>query len=159
MLTAITLGAVKDPALQRRILDEAGVLTVPGAIRTLDDAQVEYQLPIVHNGNLLNDPAHPYRGCYCGPEDTERKAAYHNGTAWCWPFPNYCEALYIAGGKASRQRAYALLMSAAPLLESGITGQLPEVLDGDAPHAPGGCAAQAWSVSEFFRVLEMLEKK
>ncbi len=159
MLTAVTMGAVKDPALQRRIIDDAGILTVPGAIRTLDDAQVKYKLPIIHNGNLLNDPERPYRGCYCGPEDTERKVAYHNGTAWCWPFPNFCEALYIAGGEAARERAHSLLMSAAPLLESGITGQLPEVLDGDAPHTPGGCPAQAWSVSEFFRVLDILEKK
>ncbi|MBR2880466.1 MAG: glycogen debranching protein, partial [Oscillospiraceae bacterium] len=100
-----------------------------------------------------------YQGHYRGPEDTSRKAAYHNGTAWCWPFPSYCEALYISGGENSRNRALSLLMSAAPLFESGITGQLPEVLDGDAPHTPGGCPAQAWSVSEFFRVLDILEKK
>ncbi|MBE6363842.1 MAG: hypothetical protein E7054_09355 [Lentisphaerae bacterium] len=159
MLTAITLQAVKTPALQRRILDKAGLLLVPGAIRTLDDDQTAYQLPVIHNDTLLNDPAHPYQGHYCGPEDSCRKVAYHNGTAWCWPFPSYCEALYISGGEASRSRALSLLMSAAPLFENGITGQLPEVLDGDAPHTPGGCPAQAWSVSEFFRVLDILEKK
>ena len=69
------------------------------------------------------------------------------------------EALYMLGGETVRRRVLSLLLSAAPLFESGITGQLPEVLDGDAPHIPGGCAAQAWSVSEFFRVLDILEKK
>ena len=151
--------AVKAPQLQQRILDAAGLLLVPGAIRTLDDAQVNYQLPVYHHGSQLNDPKHPYQGHYRGPEDTGRKAAYHNGTAWCWPFPAYCEALYMLGGETVRRRALSLLLSAAPLFESGITGQLPEVLDGDAPHTPGGCAAQAWSVSEFFRVLDILEKK
>ncbi|MBP1772036.1 MAG: Amylo-alpha-1,6-glucosidase, partial [Holophagaceae bacterium] len=29
-------------------------------------------------------------------------------------------------------------------------------LDGDAPHAPRGCDAQAWSVSEALRVWELL---
>ncbi len=159
MLTAITMRAVKDPLLLRRILDDAGTLLVPGAIRTLDDAQVNYQLPVYHHNSLLNNPANPYQGHYRGPEDTGRKAAYHNGTAWCWPFPAYCEALYMLGGETVRRRALSLLLSAAPLFESGITGQLPEVLDGDAPHIPGGCAAQAWSVSEFFRVLDILEKK
>ena len=159
MLTAITFKAVKSPALQKRILDEASLLLVPGAIRTLTDEPVDYPLPVYHNGTLLNDPSLPYQGHYCGPEDTCRKIAYHNGTAWCWPFPAYCEALYILGKEASRSRALSLLMSATSLFENGIPGQLPEVLDGDAPHVPGGCPAQAWSVSEFFRVLDILEKK
>lgn len=159
MLTAITLGAVKDKALCCRILERAGKLLIPGAIRTLADAQVSHLLPVSHNGTLLNDPAHPYFGNYAGAEDTSRKPAYHNGTAWCWPFPAYCEAVYLTGGKTSRNRALSLLMSVSLHFESGITGQLPEVLDGDFPHRPGGCPAQAWSASEFFRVLKILEKR
>ena len=159
VLTAITLGAVTDKNLQRRILEKCGNLLIPGAIRTLDDAETAFLLPVEHNGVLLNDPAHPYCGKYQGAEDTSRKVAYHNGTAWCWPFPSYCEALYLAGGTKSRRRALSLLLSAALHFESGIIGQLPEVLDGDYPHRPGGCPAQAWSASEFFRVLTILEKK
>ena len=30
-------------------------------------------------------------------------------------------------------------------------GTLSEVFDGDPPHAPGGCVAQAWSVAEPLR--------
>jgi glycogen debranching enzyme len=30
-------------------------------------------------------------------------------------------------------------------------GQISEVFDGDAPHRPGGCFAQAWSVAEVLR--------
>ena len=32
-------------------------------------------------------------------------------------------------------------------------GQLPEVFDGDPPHRPGGCVAQAWSVGEVLRAV------
>ncbi len=159
MLTAVTLGAVEDKEIILKILEKSSFLLIPGAIRTLDDADTSYLLPIEHNGRLLNDPQHPYCGRYRGAEDSERKPAYHNGTAWCWPFPAYCEALCLAGGEKSRKRALSLLLSGAELFEQGIPGELPEVLDGDAPHRPGGCPAQAWSVSEFFRVLKLLEKK
>ena len=159
MLTAITLGAVKKRELQLRIIHAAETLLIPGAIRTLDDAETTFQLPVVHHGVLLNDPSRPYMGYYRGPEDTSRKAAYHNGTAWCWPFPAFCESLYLAGGESSRRRALALLLSCAAHFENGIIGELPEVLDGDAPHRNGGCPAQAWSVSEFYRVLNILEAK
>ena len=33
------------------------------------------------------------------------------------------------------------------------TGQIPEIFDGDAPHEPRGCFAQAWSVAEILRLL------
>ena len=155
-LLAVTLGAVKDPEKRRGILAAAEELLVPGGIRSLADRPVSYLLPVRRDGALLNDPANPYQGVYKGPEDTARKVAYHNGTVWCWPFPAYCEALYLLGGEPARKRALALLMSSAHYFESGIPGQLPEVADGDYPHRPGGCAAQAWSVSEFFRVLRML---
>ena len=33
-------------------------------------------------------------------------------------------------------------------------GELAEIFDGDPPHRPRGCPAQAWSVAEALRVLE-----
>ena len=35
----------------------------------------------------LNNPREPYWGHYQGDEDTQRKPAYHNGTAWPWVLP------------------------------------------------------------------------
>jgi glycogen debranching enzyme len=32
-------------------------------------------------------------------------------------------------------------------------GTVSEIFDGDAPHAPRGCIAQAWSVAEILRAL------
>jgi len=52
-----------------------------------------------------------------------------------------------------------LLASASEVIEGGgCVGQIPEILDGDAPHALRGCVAQAWGVSEWLRVWHMLEK-
>src|SRR5260221_13144701 len=38
----------------------------------------------------------------------------------------------------------------AHLWQAGL-GQISEVFDGDPPHHPGGCIAQAWSVAEILR--------
>ena len=42
------------------------------------------------------------------------------------------------------------------LLLTHCLGQLPEILDGDAPHTARGCDAQAWSVTEALRVWKWL---
>ena len=159
ILSLVIYGAIQSPEKVQIILRAAERLLIPGAIRTLDDAPVSYALPIIRDNVLLNNPNYPYQGFYRGPEDTSRKAAYHNGTAWCWPFPAYCEALYIVGKEKSRKRALAILMSAADWMENGVIGEMPEVVDGNAPHRAGGCLAQAWSISEFYRVFKILKKE
>ena len=144
----------------RRCLEAvARHLVIPGALRSLAPLPVAQPLPI-HSPDwrLLNDPHNPYFGQYQGDEDTQRKPAYHNGTAWTWTFPGFCEALArvwdYSPGALSAARAY--LGSMATLLNEGCIGQLPEVLDGDAPHQQRGCDAQAWGVTEALRVWKIL---
>ena len=156
-LLAVTLGAVNAPERRRAIVRSAAELLTPGAVRSLSDRPVAYRLPVMFDGRLLNDPEHPYQGRYQGPEDTSRKAAYHNGTAWGWLFPSWCEALFLAGG--SRERALGMLYAAVYQADRGIPGQLPEIADGDAPHTEQGCLAQAWSMTEFYRVARLLSEK
>jgi glycogen debranching enzyme len=43
----------------------------------------------------------------------------------------------------------------AHLWQAGL-GYVSEVFDGDAPHMPGGCIAQAWSVAEILRAKLMV---
>jgi len=152
-LLAITLGAVDDKAACRRILASCAALLVPGAVRSLADRPVIYPIEIAHQGNVINDPHHPYRGQYRGDEDTSRKPAYHNGTAWTWLFPSFCEAWAATYGSKSRETALTLLASGFRLLERGCVGHIPEILDGDFPHLPRGCDAQAWGASELLRVM------
>ncbi len=156
-LLTLTLGAVTELQTARTVIRSCEQLLVPGAIRSLADLPVKFHLRVEDKGQLLNDPAHPYWGEYLGDEDTRRKAAYHNGTAWTWPFPSYCEALYKFGGKRCRTRALAILLSARKLLQNGIPGQIPEIIDGNAPHAQRGCGAQAWGVTELFRVYNLIK--
>jgi len=155
-LLAITLGAVCDGESARGILAACETLLVPGAIRSLADRAVTVPLAVERDGVLLNDPTRPYRGCYSGDEDTRRKVAYHNGTAWTWLFPAYAEALWRVYGDEAAPAALALLGSAADLLNRSAVGHLPEIVDGDTPHAQKGCPAQAWGATELYRVLALL---
>ncbi|MDQ1331739.1 MAG: hypothetical protein QG578_2007 [Thermodesulfobacteriota bacterium] len=157
-LLAITFGAVTDYDLCCKILSACEELLVPGAIRSLADRPVRRPLEIKYSGSLLNDPFNPYRGIYAGDEDTARKPAYHNGTAWTWLFPSFCEAWVDIYGSESKDTALSLLSSSAGLITYGCTGHLPEILDGDYPHKPRGCDAQAWGISETLRVMTKLLK-
>jgi starch synthase (maltosyl-transferring) len=151
-LLAVTLGAVKDTGICRRILTACETLLIPGAIRSLADRPVDYPIKIIYRGEIINDSHHPYQGRYIGDEDTRRKPAYHNGTAWSWLFPLFCEAWAATYGDKSRKTALALLAGGIRLLEHGCVGHIPEILDGDFPHTPRGCEAQAWGASELLRV-------
>jgi predicted glycogen debranching enzyme len=154
---AITLGLIEDCELRKSILKAAESLLVPGAIRTLADRRVTYPLPVLGDGGKnLNDPYSPYWGYYDGDEDTRRKPAYHNGTAWTWPFPSYAEAYLMTYGNEGVKTAKAILSSSLPLLNEGCVGHIPEIIDGNAPHRQRGCDAQAWGVSELLRIWKML---
>ena len=160
-LIAVALGVVDGLLARKTVLAAKNHLIIPGAIRTLAPLKVELPLEIRDpEGGLLNDPLRPYWGTYQGEEDTRRKPAYHNGTAWGWPFPVFCEALVKAWGgtSASVGAARSYLLSTQPLLNEGCLGQLPEIIDGDAPHINRGCDAQAWSVSEALRVWNYLNE-
>ncbi|MBW2099501.1 MAG: glycogen debranching enzyme N-terminal domain-containing protein [Deltaproteobacteria bacterium] len=151
-LFAITLGAVTDKRICRNMLSACEELLVPGAIRSIADRPVSHPITIVHEGKVLNDPYHPYHGKYKGNEDTGRKPAYHNGTAWTWLFPVFCEAWSKVYGKKGNQTALAWLSSSTRLISTGCIGHVPEILDGDFPHTQRGCDAQAWGTSELLRV-------
>lgn len=157
-LLALTLGAVDDPAISRSVLRACQRLLVPGAVRSLADQPVRFPLEVRTDGRLLNDPVKPFWGHYLGDEDTRRKPAYHNGTAWTWPFPSFCEAWAACYGKAGREAALAWLSSSILLIDSHCVGHVPEIVDGHAPHLQRGCDAQAWGASELLRVWKALTK-
>ena len=72
------------------------------------------------------------------------------------PAPRPDPVFFLAGGPACREQALSLLASSADLLEGGCVGHIPEILDGDAPHAHRGCGAQAWGATELYRVISRL---
>jgi len=155
-LFLFTLNVIKDKKIAQKCVETCLKLIVPGAIRSLADQKVEHPVNIIYNGKLLKDPVYPYTGVYMGDEDTQRKPAYHNGTAWTWPFPVFCEAWAKTFGKSSYETSLAWLGSVLPLMRQGAAGYIPEIIDGDYPHTPRGCDAQAWGSSEFARVMHKL---
>ena len=160
-LFAVSLGLVTGERAKRCVAAAQKYLVVPGALRSLAPLPVTVPLAIHRDGHLLNHPSEPYWPRYEGDEDTRRKPAYHNGTAWTWTFPTFCEALTRAWdfSPESVATAKSFLGSAEKLLSQGCLGQLPEILDGDAPHAPRGCDAQAWGATEALRVWKLLAEK
>ena len=86
----------------------------------------------------------------------ERDAAYHQGTVWSWLLGPYALAHFRAYGDAAHARA--LLEAGAAHLDQACIGQVSEIFDGAAPHAPRGCFAQAWGVAEWLRAWHELHR-
>jgi len=157
-LLAVSLGLVTGERAKRCVEAARKYLVVPGALRSLAPLPVSIPLPIHRDSQLLNNPAEPYWPRYEGDEDTRRKPAYHNGTAWTWMLPAFCEALARAWeySPAAVAAAKSYLGSVEKIMNTGCLGQIPEILDGDAPHTQRGCDAQAWGVTEMLRVWKLL---
>jgi starch synthase (maltosyl-transferring) len=155
----ISLGLFSGERARRTVEAVQRYLVIPGALRSLAPLRVTPPHPVYGtHGGLLNDPAFPYWSRYEGDEDTRRKPAYHNGTAWPWTFPSWCEALVLAWNSepAAVAAARAYLSSMGGLMNVACAGHIAEVFDGDAPHTPRGCDAQAWSATEALRVWRWL---
>jgi predicted glycogen debranching enzyme len=102
------------------------------------------------------DPQDPrYKGRYEGGP-AERDGAYHNGTAWPWLLGPFATAYLKTHGRSPERlaRVRTLVQPLARHLGTeGCIGQVSEIADGDEPHTPRGCVAQAWSVAELARVV------
>ena len=99
-------------------------------------------------------PDHPdYHGIYCGAL-AKRDAAYHQGTAWGFLLGGFFSAYMKVNHHSSSAAANAVRMLEPVrkhLTDSGCIGSISEIFDGNAPHNPRGCYAQAWSVGEVLR--------
>lgn len=101
-----------------------------------------------------------YRPLYEGGP-AERDEAYHQGTVWPWLLGAYGEAVLRAAWDVPGS-VRELLRTIRPLFaqhlgDAGI-GSVSEIFDGDPPHLPNGCIAQAWSVAECLRLLYLLKE-
>ncbi len=96
-----------------------------------------------------------YTGTYRGGP-LQRDGAYHQGTVWSWLAGPLALAHHRAYGDAARARR--LLEGLGDHLHEAGLGQISEIFDGDAPHAPRGCFAQAWSVAETLRAWRELDE-
>ena len=94
-----------------------------------------------------------YHGIYCGLLP-KRDAAYHQGTAWGFLLGGFISAYLKVHDHSAESIQTALTMLdavKAHLTDNGCIGSISEIFDGDAPHNPRGCYAQAWSIGEVLR--------
>ena len=90
----------------------------------------------------------------CFGDRRSRDQAYHNGTVWPWLLGPFATAFLKAKGYNRENVEYMnnLLRSffMEQISKAGL-GTVSEIFDGDEPHLPRGCIAQAWSVAEPLR--------
>jgi predicted glycogen debranching enzyme len=102
-------------------------------------------------------PEHPqYRGHY-GGDQFHRDSAYHQGTVWGWLIGPFVLA-HMRVYKDPAQAREILKPMVNQMVARGV-GTLSEIYDGDAPMAPRGCIAQAWTVAEVIRAWLATEKQ
>ena len=94
-----------------------------------------------------------YTGHY-GGSPRDRDAAYHQGTVWGWLLGPFALAHYRV--YHDRDAALRFLEPLGRQVYASGLGTLSEIFDGDAPFAPRGCIAQAWTVAEVLRAWKEL---
>ena len=120
------------------------------ARRVLEVVERELLTPAGLRSLAPSDPQ--YRPRYEGGP-WSRDGAYHQGTVWPWLLGPFLTAYMRVNGRNKQTQAQAaawLEGLRAHLSDAGL-GQISEIFDGDAPHRPAGCMAQAWSVAEILR--------
>ncbi len=139
-----------DPALRPNQLFAASLTT-----HLLNEEQTRSMLQKVTDALLTPmglrslSPQDPdYQPHFNGPRK-ERDAAYHQGAVWPWLIGPYIDV---------HVRLYNDCLQLLPLLQPLVkhlwddcVGSICEVAEPEAPFAPGGCFAQAWSVAELLR--------
>ncbi len=93
-----------------------------------------------------------YAGVHTG-DRVQRDGAYHQGTAWSWLMGHFISAYRKVSGysEQSRRIAAKLIAPFKDHLRDACIGSISEIFDGDEPHTPRGCFAQAWGVAEVLR--------
>ncbi len=104
-----------------------------------------------------------YKGVYSGDRWT-RDSAYHNGTVWPWLLGPFISAYSKANKNSERSKVFASGLLAPFFvreIQRSVLGSISEIFDGEQPHTPKGCLAQAWSVAEPLHVYveEVLQVK
>lgn len=145
-----------DPALRPNQLIAvafAPELLGPQRAKAVVDASARELLTPV--GLRTLSPYEPgYIGRY-GGDQRSRDAAYHQGTVWPWLLGTFVRAHLNVYDDPVLARGY--LNGLVDALDGYAIGTLGEIFEGDAPHAPCGAIAQAWSVGELIAALRLVE--
>lgn len=128
---------LEDEERRRKVVErvEADLLT-PFGLRSL----------------AASDPR--YHGVYKG-SPYERDSSYHQGPVWGWLIGPFIDAYIKVFPERHSECSAILTRFNDHMLDAGV-GQISEMFDGDFPHTPRGCPAQAWSTAEVLRSYKTL---
>lgn len=154
-------GSVRDASMRPNQIFAASLhhtmLPRERAKRVVEAVRRELLTPFGLRSLSPNDPQYApiYRG---GPE--ERDAKYHQGTVWAWLMGPFIIAYLKVYGeeRGAHYQASEWLKPFQEHLKFAGLGSISEIFDGDAPHTPRGCIAQAWSVAELLRAADCLQR-
>ncbi len=118
---------------------------------------VEEHLWTPYGLRSLSPKSPQYRGRYEG-DPFQRDSAYHQGTVWAWLAGPFIEATLRIDDFSddARERGRQRLQPLIEHLGQAGLGSISEIFDGDPPHRPRGCIAQAWSVAEVLRAWHLI---
>lgn len=125
-----------DREKEKKVVDKVfNELYTPYGLRSLSRGHKEYHSKYI--GKLL-----------------DRDMAYHQGTVWGFPIGGFFTAYCKVNDYSKESVAFvdSLLYDLESHIENQCLGSIAEIFDGDTPHSPRGCYAQAWSVGEILRV-------
>jgi len=120
---------------------------------------VQKELLTPYGLRTLNVQNSHYKGTYTGPQK-QRDEAYHQGTVWPYLIGPFVESFLKVNDfsrKSKRKAAEFIRPLMQHLTQQGCIGSISEIFDGDAPHNPRGCIAQAWSVAELIRAYLLIQ--
>jgi predicted glycogen debranching enzyme len=141
---SIRPNAVVALAIDEQLFDEWQAATIIGRARD--------ELLTPRGLRSLSNRERHYRGHYEGTH-AERDASYHQGTAWTHLLGCFVQAA-LRLDRDDFELREELRGHVESALDGGpVIGQVAQLADGDAPHRPRGCPAQAWSVGELLRAL------
>jgi len=119
---------------------------------------VQKELLTPYGLRTLNVQNERYKGTYIGTQQ-QRDEAYHQGTVWPYLMGPFVESFLKVNNfsRKSKKRASEFIQPLMQhLTQNGCIGSISEIFDGDAPHKPRGCIAQAWSVAELIRAYRLI---
>ena len=124
-----------------------------------DTAHVELFTPYGLRSLSPKDPK--FKKKYFGGV-TERDKAYHQGTVWAWLLLPLVRTWIKAYPNKSVQESINHINYLTEKLRNGYMrghiASVAEVWDGDKPHFPKGCPAQAWSVSALYTIEHIIQE-
>ena len=108
-------------------------LFTPKGLRSLSPGHIDYKP--VYKGDI-----------WC------RDGCYHRGAVWSYLMGAYIDALVYVHEEEGKKAAVTIVNEFLEHLNEAGVGTISEIFDGEFPHTPRGCIAQAWGVGEILRV-------